>query len=90
MIEVAAPILRDCGVPATFFLPTSFLESPRLPWWDKVACIIKQSRVRRLELPRRPADDGGDGARRLFACITALTGPKSPCFFRDAIVYLLG
>src|SRR5579875_2025990 len=24
--EVAAPILRDCGLPATFFLPTEFLE----------------------------------------------------------------
>src|SRR5262245_45662719 len=46
--DVAAPILRDRGIPATFFLPTAFLEAPRLPWWDKVACIIKQTRMRRL------------------------------------------
>lgn len=56
--EVAAPILRDRGIPATFFLPTAFLETPRLPWWDRVACLIKRTRVRRLELPRQ-ADGGG-------------------------------
>jgi peptidoglycan/xylan/chitin deacetylase (PgdA/CDA1 family) len=60
--EVAAPILRDRGLPATFFIPTAFLEAPRLSWWDKVACLIKQTRVRRLELPRSPeggSDNGG-------------------------------
>ena len=63
--EAAAPILRERGIPATFFLPTAFLESPRLPWWDHVACIIKQTRVNRLELPRRPAGKGnGSGTRR--------------------------
>jgi peptidoglycan/xylan/chitin deacetylase (PgdA/CDA1 family) len=52
--EVAAPILRELGVPATFFLPTAFLESPRLPWWDRVACAIKQARVRTFQLDRSP------------------------------------
>src|SRR5262249_49969712 len=56
--EVAAPILRDLGIPATFFLPTAFLESPRLPWWDEVAYILKRTTVRRLELPRAPDDEG--------------------------------
>ena len=56
--EAAATILRERGIPATFFLPTAFLESPQLPWWDHVACIIKQTRVNRLELPRRPAGKG--------------------------------
>jgi peptidoglycan/xylan/chitin deacetylase (PgdA/CDA1 family) len=58
--EIAAPILRDRGIPATFFLPTAFVESPRLPWWDEVAYIIKQTRVRRLELCRGP-DRTGNG-----------------------------
>src|SRR5262249_5720242 len=49
------------GLPATFFIPTAFLEVPRLPWWDKVACLIKQTRVRRLELPRSP-DGGSDNS----------------------------
>jgi peptidoglycan/xylan/chitin deacetylase (PgdA/CDA1 family) len=55
--EVAVPILRECGVPATFFLPTAFLEAPRLPWWDHVAYVIKQTQARRLVLERSP--DGG-------------------------------
>lgn len=59
--EAAAPILRDLVIPATFFLPTAFLETPRLPWWDEVACILKQTRVRRLVLPRRAGGDGSGG-----------------------------
>src|SRR5262245_44701688 len=55
--EAAVPILRAGNIPATFFLPTAFLESPRLPWWDRVAYVIKQTRQRRLELDRGP--DGG-------------------------------
>jgi peptidoglycan/xylan/chitin deacetylase (PgdA/CDA1 family) len=52
--DVAVPILREWSVPATFFIPTDFLESPKLPWWDHVAYVIKQSRVQRLNLKRSP------------------------------------
>ena len=55
--EVAVPILREHHVPATFFLPTAFLEAPRLPWWDEVAYVIKQTRVRSLRLEVSP--EGG-------------------------------
>lgn len=57
---IAAPILRELGLPATFFLPTSFVDSPRLPWWDQVACILKRTRVGRLELPLGSAHDRRD------------------------------
>jgi peptidoglycan/xylan/chitin deacetylase (PgdA/CDA1 family) len=50
--DVAVPILRAGNVPATFFIPTGFLDSPRLPWWDHVAYVIKQTRARRLMLER--------------------------------------
>jgi len=33
--EVAAPILRKLGLPATFFVTTQFLGSRAVPWWDK-------------------------------------------------------
>ena len=52
--ELAAPILSELNVPATFFLPTAFLESPRLPWWDEVAYVIKRTRASRLVLARDP------------------------------------
>jgi peptidoglycan/xylan/chitin deacetylase (PgdA/CDA1 family) len=48
--DMAVPILRAGNVPATFFIPTAFLDSPRLPWWDYVAYVIKQTGVRRLTL----------------------------------------
>ena len=54
--EVAAPILKDLGVPATFFLTTEFVAGTRLPWWDHVAYVVKHATVRRFTL-----DEGGHG-----------------------------
>ncbi len=42
--QVAFPILRAHGVPATFFLPTDFINTQRVPWWDTIAYIVKHSR----------------------------------------------
>lgn len=54
--DVAVPILRELNIPATFFIPTAFLESPRLPWWDHVAYVIKQTQMRRFMLERNASD----------------------------------
>jgi peptidoglycan/xylan/chitin deacetylase (PgdA/CDA1 family) len=50
--EVALPVLKSLGIPATFFLPTSFLQEPRLPWWDYVAYVLDQTRVPMLQLDK--------------------------------------
>jgi peptidoglycan/xylan/chitin deacetylase (PgdA/CDA1 family) len=50
--DVALPILAERNVPATFFLPTEFLDTPQVPWWDYVAYVIKRTRVCRLRLER--------------------------------------
>jgi peptidoglycan/xylan/chitin deacetylase (PgdA/CDA1 family) len=50
--DSAVPILREYKVPATFFIPTGLVESPRLPWWDYIAYVIKQTRTRQLTLER--------------------------------------
>ncbi len=34
-IEVAAPILKKLGIPATFFVTTGFIESETIPFWDQ-------------------------------------------------------
>jgi peptidoglycan/xylan/chitin deacetylase (PgdA/CDA1 family) len=50
--HTAVPILRERHTPATFFVPTAFLESPRLPWWDHIAYVVRQTTVQQLVLER--------------------------------------
>ena len=39
----AFPVLRRHGASASFFLPTAFTGTGKLPWWDVIAWIVKQS-----------------------------------------------
>jgi peptidoglycan/xylan/chitin deacetylase (PgdA/CDA1 family) len=48
--RVAFPILRKHRVPAAFFLPTAFVGTDRLPWWDVIAHIVKRSKNRTIPL----------------------------------------
>lgn len=48
---VAAPLLAERGLTATFFLATGFLNNPKLAWWDKLAWIVRNSNVDRVQLP---------------------------------------
>ena len=48
--EQAFPILRSLGVAAAFFLPTAFVGTGRLPWWDVIAYIVKNSPQSRIAL----------------------------------------
>jgi peptidoglycan/xylan/chitin deacetylase (PgdA/CDA1 family) len=52
--DVAFPMLCDRHIPATFFIPTAFLETPQVPWWDQVAYILKTTQVRTIRLPYSP------------------------------------
>ncbi len=42
--EHAFPCLRRHGLPATFFVSTGFLDSPRVAWWDELAWMVHNSR----------------------------------------------
>lgn len=42
-IEIAGPILRDLGVPAVLFVPTGFVDRPRLPWWDRATVLLSRA-----------------------------------------------
>jgi len=46
----AFPVLAAHGVQGTFFLPTSYIGTNRLTWWDRIASIIKRSRKRMVRL----------------------------------------
>ena len=42
--SLAFPILRTQGVQGTFFLPTSFIGTDRVPWWDSIAYVFRNSK----------------------------------------------
>ena len=48
--ELAFPILKELGVTAAFFIPTSFIGGSRLPWWDEIAWTLRNATVERIRL----------------------------------------
>jgi peptidoglycan/xylan/chitin deacetylase (PgdA/CDA1 family) len=72
---VAFPILRSHGVQAVFFLPTAFIGTGKLPWWDAIAYMLKKSVKKRIQLEYpEPAifDLLGDGRKALSTQILRL------------------
>jgi peptidoglycan/xylan/chitin deacetylase (PgdA/CDA1 family) len=51
--DVALPILKQVGVPATFFISTSFITERRLYWWERISLIMNQA-VRRKGVVHYP------------------------------------
>jgi peptidoglycan/xylan/chitin deacetylase (PgdA/CDA1 family) len=47
----AAPVLRELGMPATLFATSGFIDGV-IPWWDRVAWILNQSRRGTIALDR--------------------------------------
>jgi len=41
--DCAFKILKSHRAPATFFVTTGFIDSPRLPWWDEIAWMVRTS-----------------------------------------------
>jgi len=62
--DVAFPILRELGVPATVFLPTAFIGTGRRLWWDEVRARLGDgadaavSRLKYLPEAERDAEIG--------------------------------
>jgi peptidoglycan/xylan/chitin deacetylase (PgdA/CDA1 family) len=48
--DVALPILRKYGVPATFFVATDFITRRKMFWWDRICYLIKHSPKHSIEL----------------------------------------
>jgi peptidoglycan/xylan/chitin deacetylase (PgdA/CDA1 family) len=49
--ETAFPVLKAEGISATFFIATGFIDTPRVPWWDEIAWMVRTSRRKIVELP---------------------------------------
>jgi peptidoglycan/xylan/chitin deacetylase (PgdA/CDA1 family) len=75
--EVALPILRAERAPATFFIATGFIDSPKLAWWDEIARLVRRSPRSRIELPAwLPAPVSFDSPDRETAVRTLLRAYK--------------
>lgn len=48
--EIAFPILRSYGAMGVFFLCSSLVGSNFVPWWDRIAYLVKSSGKRRFTL----------------------------------------
>jgi hypothetical protein len=48
--DVALPILRELGIPATFFVSTSFVTERRMYWWERTAFAVRSARRTRVRL----------------------------------------
>jgi peptidoglycan/xylan/chitin deacetylase (PgdA/CDA1 family) len=73
--QLAFPVLRRHGVQGVFFVPTGFVGTGRIPWWDAVAYVVKRSRQQRirLEYPQvQEFDLAADGAARCIMNILRL------------------
>jgi peptidoglycan/xylan/chitin deacetylase (PgdA/CDA1 family) len=40
--ELALPALEARGMTAAFFLPTGYLDRPRIAWWDEIAWMVRR------------------------------------------------
>ena len=65
--QLAFPVLRSHGVQGVFFLATDMVGSCFVPWWDRIAYLMKTAAQRRFSL-RYPAelavDIEGNGMNR--------------------------
>lgn len=48
----AFPILKSYSAKAVFFLATGFLDSPKVPWWDEIAWMVRHSPIKTLPASR--------------------------------------
>jgi peptidoglycan/xylan/chitin deacetylase (PgdA/CDA1 family) len=86
-LQVAAPVLRAAGVPATFFLCGASLDAPHAFWWERLQRLADAERLADTELPG-VADADRRGTRAVFAvaaAIEAMTPER-----RDAVWAALG
>jgi peptidoglycan/xylan/chitin deacetylase (PgdA/CDA1 family) len=59
--DVIAPILREKGIPALFFLNSSMIDNKQLMWRHKVSLLIERSRQRPGQIPSALSVRPGEG-----------------------------
>jgi len=51
--EIAYPILKKHEISAVFFIPTDYVDSGIIPWWDEIAWIIKNTKKKEFSFAKR-------------------------------------
>ncbi len=62
-LDLAVPMLRDLGLPATFFLVPAVLSREVVPWWETLGRAFARSRRRRLDWEDRCYELADERAR---------------------------
>lgn len=87
--EVAWPILRRLGLPATVFVPTAYPDGGRAFWWDRLHLTIGRTAQRELaaaplgRLALRTAEERRASLRALQAHVKALPHAAAMRFVDD-------
>jgi peptidoglycan/xylan/chitin deacetylase (PgdA/CDA1 family) len=63
-LDVAVPLLRDLGLPATFFLVPGLVSGDVLPWWEMLARGFAQARAAVVKWDGRALPTRGRQGRR--------------------------
>jgi peptidoglycan/xylan/chitin deacetylase (PgdA/CDA1 family) len=61
-LELAAPVLRGYGMPATIYLVPGFLSGEQHAWWERLGWAVGRARARTLRLDGHELVLGDDGA----------------------------
>ncbi|QYN34472.1 polysaccharide deacetylase family protein [Pseudonocardia sp. DSM 110487] len=61
-LELAAPVLRGYGMPATIYLVPGFLSGEQHAWWERLGWAVGRARARRVRLDGQELVLGDDGA----------------------------
>ena len=88
--EKAFPILKHHHLPATFFVPTAFVDKRELSWWDTIAWMIRHSDAGELPagkwFPRPLPMTGEDRERAIYEALQkykALPGRETANYMAD-------
>jgi peptidoglycan/xylan/chitin deacetylase (PgdA/CDA1 family) len=65
--ENAFPILKKYNVPATFFLTTGYINNQFVPWWDTLAVIVNNTKIKKFSHPLIGTFDLGKKSQKYVA-----------------------
>jgi peptidoglycan/xylan/chitin deacetylase (PgdA/CDA1 family) len=70
-LTMAAPLLRDLGLPATCFLIPSVLSGVTAPWWEALACAFQATKRSSLSWNNEPMTLVGTGKRQAYDTVSS-------------------